>query len=240
MQAIAIRFRHPVGYPEAVRLQDALCAARIRGAVPDVVLLLEHRPVVTLGRRGRDSHLRVRPDELAARGIDFAVAGRGGDVTYHGPGQIVIYPILQLEPRISGAHGYLWQLEEIALRTASAFGVRAFRREGLSGAWTDRGKLAAVGFRIRRWVTSHGMSLNVSPDLAGFDLMAPCGLAGEPVTSLAAILGPDCPPTPAVAEVMARQAQTTLRLPLRLSWADEIADPEPLAEILSRCLSVPP
>lgn len=174
-------------------LQETLVEARLANEIPDVVLLMQHPPVVTLGRRARDKHLLVSPEALAERGIDFLVSARGGDVTYHGPGQAVIYPILKLGTREADAHGYLWNLEEAAIRTAADFGIPAFRREGKSGAWTDGGKIAAIGFKLRRWVSFHGMSFNVDVDLSGFDLMVPCGLVGELVASLESLSENSCP-----------------------------------------------
>jgi lipoate-protein ligase B len=202
MDGLRCRVEHPVRFADAERLQARLTEARIANRVPDVLLLMQHRPVVTLGRRARDRHLLLPPAALRARGIDFAVASRGGDVTYHGPGQWVLYPILRLDARTSGLHGYLYSLEDIALGCARACGVEAFRRPGKSGAWSNAGKIAAIGFRIRRWVTSHGMSFNVDVDLSGFDLMVPCGLAGEPVTSLRQILGDACPTRNQVADLL--------------------------------------
>ncbi len=185
-------------------VQDVLVAVRQAGSIPDAVLFCEHAPVVTLGRRGRDAHLKLTPADLARRGIACHVAPRGGDVTFHGPGQVVMYPILRLGDCEADARGYLHNLEEIALRTAADFGVAAFRRPAKNGAWTAAGKIAAIGFRLQRWVTSHGMSFNVSVDLAGFGTIVPCGLAGEPVASLQAILGARCPAVPEVRAVMAR------------------------------------
>ena len=201
---IAILFPKPVPYAAATALQETLVAARIADAIPDTALVLEHPPVVTLGRRARDRHLLVAPEQLRARGIDFHVAARGGDVTYHGPGQVVLYPVLKLGGSEADSHGYLWNLEEIAIRTAADFGVNAFRREGMSGAWTAAGKIAAIGFRLRRWVSFHGMSFNVDVDLAGFGTMVPCGLEGEPVASLRTVLGDGCPSPEAVRSAMVR------------------------------------
>jgi lipoyl(octanoyl) transferase len=211
MDGLRCRVEHPVRFADAERLQARLTEARIADRVPDVLLLMQHRPVVTLGRRARDRHLLLSPAALRARGIDFAVASRGGDVTYHGPGQWVLYPILRLDARTSGLHGYLHSLEEIALACARACGVEAFRRPGKSGGWTNAGKIAAIGFRIRRWVTSHGMSFNVDVDLSGFDLMVPCGLAGEPVTSLRQILGDACPARNQVADLLEELAGRVFR-----------------------------
>ena len=197
-RARAIVFDAPVPYADGLRIQERLVADRQAGRIPDTVLFLEHRPVVTAGNRGRTQHLLVAPEELAHRGIDYFVASRGGDLTYHGPGQLVMYPVLQLGGREADAHGYLNNLEEIAIRTAASFGVEAFRRAGMNGAWTQAGKIAAIGFRLKRWVTCHGMSFNVRVDLAGFQTIVPCGLVGEPVASLETLLGPSCP---SVAEV---------------------------------------
>lgn len=197
--AIGIFLSGPVRYAAASRLQEEILLARIADEVPDVVLQMQHFPVVTLGRRGRDEHLYRTPEALRELGIDFHVAPRGGDVTYHAPGQIVLYPILRLDAGRTGSHRYLHQLEEIAIRTAAAFQVDAYRQEGKSGAWTSSGKIAAIGFRIRRWVTYHGLSLNVDPDMTGFGFMAPCGIADEPVASFRGILGDGCP---AISDVM--------------------------------------
>lgn len=221
MTAIIVSFDRPVSFGRADRIQRDLVSARIDDAIPDVVLMLEHKPVVTLGRRAQVRHMRVTREALAAHGIDFAVASRGGDATYHAPGQLVVYPILKLDATTAGAHGYLHGLEEVAIRTAAAFGVNAFRRPGLSGAWAPSGKIAAIGFRLRHWVTQHGMSFNVNLDLSGFDLIVPCGLAGEPVSSLKQVLGDACPPVSVVADRMAAAVETAFRRPLRRFGSNE-------------------
>lgn len=215
--ADGIYFDQPIRFADGVRLQEQLVARRQADEIPDTILFLEHTPVVTLGRRGRDQFLLRPADDLRALGVEVERASRGGDVTYHGPGQLVIYPILQLDPR-AGAHGYLWSLEEIAIRTAASFGLKAYRRAGMNGAWTDGGKIAAIGFHLKRWVTMHGMSLNVNLDLRGFSYIVGCGLVGETVTSLAEQLGSRCP---TVAEVRTRAA-------------------EHFAEVLNRKLSLRP
>jgi len=207
--AWAIRFTSPIPYDRGVAFMEALHAARVADEIPDTLLLLQHTPVVTLGRRGRDGHLLCTAEALAARGIALRVAGRGGDATYHGPGQWVLYPIIRLGGAVADAHSYLWRLEEVAIRTAGAFGVVAYRRAGMSGAWTDAGKIAAIGFYIRRWVTLHGMSFNVAPDMSGFETIVPCGLVGEKVASLATILGRS-PPLDAVGHGLLEQAEVVL------------------------------
>ncbi|NCC52215.1 MAG: lipoyl(octanoyl) transferase LipB [Spartobacteria bacterium] len=200
--AWAVFFDEWQPYGACARLQQRLVEARQQDHIPDVVLFVEHPPVITLGRRGRDNHVVSLPGHLKADNIEVVRAGRGGDVTYHAPGQLVMYPILRLMRRGGLAHGYLHALEEIAIRTTGDFGVKARRREGKSGAWSEKGKLAAIGFRVQRSVTSHGMSFNVNPDLSGFRHIVPCGLAGEPVTSLEEHLGNACPPISGVRAVM--------------------------------------
>jgi lipoate-protein ligase B len=204
MSAWAIYFENPQPYQACAQLQDRLVAARIAGKIPDLVLFVEHPPVVTLGRRGRDNYVKVSREDLAARGIALVHSSRGGDVTYHGPGQVVMYPIMQLGDAEADARGYMGNLEEIAIRTAADFGVKAFRREGMNGAWTDAGKIAAIGFRLQKWVTSHGLSFNVDVDLSGFETIVPCGLEGEPVTSLKFILSSACPALAGVRKSMTR------------------------------------
>lgn len=204
MKAWAVCFDAPLSYARGVQIQERLHAARLADQIPDVVLFLEHTPVVTLGQRGRNDGVRVSEEHLRKLGVDLARASRGGNVTFHGPGQCVMYPILRLGSHEADAHGYLHNLEEIAIRTAADFGVAAYRREGKNGAWTDDGKIAAIGFRLKRWVTLHGMSFNVNLDLTGFDLIIPCGLVGERVSSLQRSLGEKAP---TVEQVRDRLAQ---------------------------------
>ncbi len=214
MSALAIYLDAPVRYAEGVRLQEALRQARLADQISDTVLFLEHRPVITLGRRGRANFLLASREELERRGVDLALSSRGGDVTYHGPGQLVMYPILKLGSTDADAHGYLNNLEEILIRTASAFGVDAFRRKGMNGAWTQQGKIAAIGFALKRWVTMHGASFNVNLDLAGFSLIVGCGLVGEKVSSLREILGEGGPSIIEVREQMVRCFSEVMKRPL--------------------------
>ncbi len=189
MNAWAVIYESAQPFPLMAAAQEQLAVARFEERIPDTFLFLEHAPVVTLGRRGRTEHLLVSPEALRARGIALHKASRGGDITYHGPGQLVLYPILRLGALNADAHGYLHNLEEVAIRTCADFGVTARRVTGKSGAWTDAGKIAAIGFHLRRGITLHGMSFNVCPDLSGFETIVPCGLRGDPVTSLHSILG---------------------------------------------------
>jgi len=191
--AYSISFSDPVPYQVGLDMQRRLLKARQENRIPDTVLILQHQPVVTLGNRGRDNYLLKTEEEYRDLGIELFHAERGGDVTYHGPGQWVLYPILHLGGNEADSHGYLSNLEEVAIRTLGVFGIEGFRKEGKSGAWTEAGKIAAIGFRLKRWVSFHGMSFNVSLDLSGFQTIVPCGLVGEPVASLKTILGDACP-----------------------------------------------
>lgn len=230
--AFAVYFNKPFPYMEAMSLQERLVAARISGAIPDVVLFLEHSPVITLGVRARERHVLLPREELVKRDIQVAQTSRGGDVTWHGPGQLVMYPIMKLGEKEEDAHGYLHNLEEIAIRTACDFGVSVFRRKGMTGVWTRPGKLAAIGIRLKRWVTFHGISLNVSPDLSGFEAIVPCGLTGEPVTSLRVLLGQDCPSVVDVRERMTRHFSEVCQRELQQYYAGRSA-PSELGRIMA-------
>ena len=172
-------------YAEALALQRSLVEERKAGTVDDLLLLVEHPHVLTLGVRGDGgrSHVLATAEALAARGIDIHETGRGGDITYHGPGQIVGYPIIDLKPDRLDVHRYVRDLEEVLIRTVAEYGIEAGRVEGLTGVWVGQEKLAAIGVRISRWVTSHGFALNVDTDLSYFRHIVPCGLS-KPVTSM--------------------------------------------------------
>jgi lipoyl(octanoyl) transferase len=178
-----------VDYAEAHRLQKELQGQRVRGEVGDLVLLLEHPPVLTMGRSAKAQHVLVAPEVLEARGIQVHEVGRGGDVTYHGPGQLVAYPIIDLKPDRKDVRKYVASLEETMIRTCADFGLAAGRIEGLNGAWIGERKVGAVGVRISRWVTTHGLALNVNSDLRQFEMIVPCGIEDKGVTSVSAELG---------------------------------------------------
>lgn len=187
---LVVRWLGTVPYRDAVLMQEELVGARRRGAAPDTLLLLEHPPVVTLGRSARPEHVLADRGRLRALGIELCESGRGGDVTYHGPGQLVGYAVVALPAGRRDAHRYLRDLEEALVRVSADHGVRAERIPGLTGIWAGGRKLAAIGVRISTgWITSHGFALNVSTDLAGFDTIVPCGLHDRGVTSLLALTG---------------------------------------------------
>ncbi len=195
MTTLDVRRLGRVGYGEALTLQQRLVDERREGRVGDVLLLLEHPHVITLGARsdaGR-SNVLATPERLASLGVEQFDTGRGGDVTYHGPGQLVAYPILDLRPDRQDVHRYVRDLEEVMIRTTAAFGIEAGRIPGLTGAWIRGSKIGAIGVRISRWITSHGFAYNVSTDLEYFNLIIPCGIRDHGVTSLARLLGHGVP-----------------------------------------------
>jgi lipoyl(octanoyl) transferase len=173
-----------IPYAEAHALQRDLVEARKAGHIHDTLLLLEHPPVLTLGRGAKADNILFGRDVLAAQGVSVEEVGRGGDVTYHGPGQLVGYPIIDLHPDRLDVRKYVASLEETMIRTAAEYGVTAERKEGLNGAWVGDNKLGAVGVRISRWVTMHGFALNNTTELSHFQLIVPCGISDKGVTSL--------------------------------------------------------
>jgi lipoyl(octanoyl) transferase len=194
-----------IGYAEAAALQERLVTARKLGAVPDLLLFCEHPHVITLGRNGKRENLRVPEDVLSRQGVEFHHTNRGGDITYHGPGQVVGYPILDLNGIRRDVVWYVRQLEQYMIQATSCCGIEAFRVPGCTGVWVKGSmatagtaasdplrpteKLASIGVHISRWVTSHGFAYNVSTDLRFFDLITPCGIADCRVTSLERLLG---------------------------------------------------
>lgn len=172
-------------YAEALAFQRSLAAARIAKRVPqDVLVLVEHPPVITLGRSTKAGNLLASSESLAARGVELFEVERGGDVTFHGPGQLVGYPIVDLSEHKQDLHWYLRQVEEVMIRGVAPFGIIADRNPGKTGVWTRDRKLASIGVHARQWVTWHGFALNVTTDLSYFDLMVPCGIADVSMTSV--------------------------------------------------------
>jgi lipoyl(octanoyl) transferase len=180
---------HVVTYENGMKLQQKLVELRQAEEIPDQFLLLEHPPVITLGRGGSLDNLLATPDLLRSQRVRFFETTRGGDITYHGPGQVVGYPILHLGEGKRDVRKYVTNLEEVLIRTVGAYGITAERVEGKRGIWVGNDKIAAIGVRIARWVTSHGFALNVNTNLDHFRLITPCGLRGTGVTSIARELG---------------------------------------------------
>ena len=199
MTSISVVQLGTVDYATALRLQQKLVELRKAGHIGDVLLLLEHPPVITLGRNAKAANILAAPEVLEKRGVEVFECDRGGDVTFHGPGQIVGYPIFNLrdfttpegERKTLGAVDYVRKMEEALIRTCAEFAIPAGRIPGLAGVWTEQkpAKIAAIGVHISRAVTSHGFALNVNTDLSYFNLIVPCGIESKPVTSMARELG---------------------------------------------------
>lgn len=186
MGELQVRRLGVVPYDQALAMQRALVEERRAGRVPDLLLLLQHPPVITLGVKAAASraHIVATPERLAELGVAVHETGRGGDVTYHGPGQVVGYPILDLRPDRCDVHRYVRDVEEVMIRVCAGYGVSAGRIPGLTGTWVGGEKIGAIGIRISRWITSHGFAFNVATDLDHFRLIVPCGIADRGVTSL--------------------------------------------------------
>jgi lipoyl(octanoyl) transferase len=188
-----IRFPDAQGYTAMLERQLARHKAVVAGQMPNALFLLEHRPVVTLGREAHAENLLLARAAYAAEGIEVIETSRGGDVTYHGPGQLVAYPILNLNEWKLSVGWYLRTLENVLIDLLAEYGLEGERVEGLTGVWVNGAKVAAIGVGLRRWTTFHGIALNISPNMAHFKTIIPCGIADKPVTSLASLLA--SPPT---------------------------------------------
>ncbi len=183
-----VAFLGSAEYSRTLALQLRVCECRKSGFDPDVLLLLEHTPTVTLGRNGHWHNLLVSDRELEARGIRRYEVDRGGDITFHGPGQLVGYPLMKLGPGERDVHLFMWNLEESLIRLLDEYGIEGHRVEKLTGVWTRDGKIAAMGVHISRWITRHGFALNVNTDLSYYDLIVPCGIRGKNVASMEVLL----------------------------------------------------
>jgi lipoyl(octanoyl) transferase len=192
---LEVRRLGTIGYQEALVLQRALVEERRAEKVPDLLLLLQHPPVITLGVKGDGgrSNIVASPERLAELGVEVSETGRGGDVTYHGPGQIVGYPILDLRPDRCDVHRYVRDVEEVMIRVCADYGIGAGRIKGLTGTWVGGDKIGAIGIRISRWITSHGFAFNANTNLDHFRLIVPCGITDGGVTSLAQLTGKAIP-----------------------------------------------
>ena len=190
MRSLAIRRLGLLPYAAGLELQERLVAERRADRIPDQLLLLQHPHVITLGTSSHSDHVLLDEAERRLLGIELFETGRGGDVTYHGPGQLVGYPILDLKPDREDLHRYVRDLEQVLIEAMATFGIRAARREGLTGAWVGEEKVAAIGVRVSSgWITSHGFALNVATDLGFFDAIVPCGIRDYGVTSMERVVG---------------------------------------------------
>lgn len=196
-------------YADGLALQKSIRAAVEAGDAPDTLILLEHTPVITLGRKAHEKHLLQSRSAFEAMGIDVQEVDRGGDVTYHGPGQLVAYPIINLTHWKQSVGWYLRKLEDTLIRTLDAYKLTGERVEGMTGVWVNDAKIAAIGIGVRNWITYHGIALNVDPKMDHFDLIVPCGIANRPVTSLRAIMGDAAPNMASVMDAYAAAFQET-------------------------------
>ncbi len=224
-------------YRDGLALQEGLVAARAAGAVPDWVLFPDHPPVLTVGRHPSEGNLVADRAELARRGIEVFEVARGGDITWHGPGQLVGYPIVGLDERGRDLHRWLRDLEEALIRVLARWGLAGERVPGRTGVWVGGDKIASIGVAVRRWVGYHGFALNVAPDLAGFGLIHPCGLRGIHMTSMVERLGAKAPTLAevrlaaarALAEVMERPEPEWV--PVERAWLAAGLNPPPVENV---------
>ena len=235
MTAVAITNLGRTRYADTWELQKKLWELRHFGMIGDVMLYTEHERVYTIGKSGDDNHLLASEQELSKDGTEVFHIDRGGDITYHGPGQIVAYPIIDLNNFVPDIHRYLRSLEQTIIVALAEFGIEAGREEGMTGVWVKGEKIAAIGVKVSRWVTMHGFALNVNTDLARFDRIIPCGIFHKGVTSMQRLLGREIP-LPSVREQLTKSFATifgaeTLELPFdalrnRIAAIDAIT-PEP-------------
>ena len=180
-------------YGDCCRLQWRLNRLRLDGEIEDLLLLLEHPPTFSIGKSGNLNNILVSIDRLRQEGISLFSVQRGGDVTYHGPGQLVVYPIISLRQRGKDVHSYVYDLEEVLIRTLSDFCINACRDKGHAGVWVNKKEVASIGLGVRRWITMHGFALNIDPDLERFSFINPCGYSDRGVASMSEILGFNVP-----------------------------------------------
>jgi lipoyl(octanoyl) transferase len=231
MKPLEVRRLGVVSYADALEMQRALVEDRKAARIPDTLLLLQHPHVVTIGvKKDGRRNIVATPERLAELGVEVFETGRGGDVTYHGPGQLVGYPIIDLNPDRRDVHRYVRDLEEVMIRVCADYGLTAARVAGMSGAWIGADKIGAIGVRISRWVTSHGFAFNVTTDLDFFRLIVPCGIADRGVTSLALASAT----VPSIEQVETRMVQHFAEVFGRVPH-----DPLPLVAPLERDSSMP-
>ncbi|TFH22043.1 MAG: lipoyl(octanoyl) transferase LipB [Myxococcales bacterium] len=197
---VRVEYWGPLGYAAALERQRGIVTARIAGVAPDTIVAVEHPPTITLGRNAPSTDVVATPAVLRERGIELVKTDRGGRATYHGPGQAVVYPIVGIADRGLGVKPWVAMLEEAMIGTLASFGLSARRRPETPGLWVGSAKIASVGLRVERGVSYHGVSMNIGLDVSGFDAIVTCGIAGQPVTSVAAEIGSD----PGVREASSR------------------------------------
>ena len=208
-----------VGYREAYHLQRKLLRSRLDGDTADIILLLEHPPTFTIGKSGKLENVLVSQTQLAREGISLFFTDRGGDVTYHGPGQLVAYPIIDLRNRKKDIHQCVHDLEEVVIRTLNDFSIEAHRDGGHAGVWARGEEIAAIGLSIKKWITMHGIALNVNPNLEHFSLINPCGFSDRKATSMAKLLSEDVPMEEVVPRLIAHFSDV---FNVHIEWGSDI------------------
>jgi len=183
----------PIEYTEAYNIQQRLWLQNYNGETPDTLLVLSHLPTYTIGKSGKLDNLLVEEDELEKQGLSVFFTDRGGDITYHGPGQIVAYPIMDLRKRGKDVHRYVHDLEDVIIQTLADYSIEAHKDKEFIGVWVGNEKIAAIGVRIRKWITMHGLALNINPIMEHFSFINPCGIVDKGITSITNILGYDVP-----------------------------------------------
>jgi len=210
-----------IGYSEAYQVQRKLLSCRWDREIADTLLLLEHPPTITIGKSGKLENVLVSPAQLVEQGISLFFTDRGGDVTYHGPGQLVIYPIIDLRERGKDIHKYVHDLEEVILRTVSSFSIDAVRDESHAGVWVNDEGLATIGIRVRKWITMHGFTINVKPKLEHFSFINPCGFCNRKVTSISKLLAEDVPMEAVIRRLIAHFSEV---FGTRIEWGSDIPE----------------
>ena len=205
--------RKPVEYSEAYKIQQSLWSQNLDGEAPDTLLMLSHFPTFTIGKSGNIDNLLVTREELQIQGIPVYFTDRGGDITYHGPGQIVAYPIMDIRKRGKDIHRYIYDLQEVIIQTLADFSIEARRDDEHVGVWVGDEKIAAIGVRVRKWITMHGLALNVNPIMEHFSFINPCGITDRGVTSITGILGHDVP-FDDVVEIMVEKFAAVFDVPI--------------------------
>ena len=208
-----------IGYRKAYHLQRELLRQRVNDEITDTLLLLEHPPTITIGKSGKLENVLASQAQLARKGVSLFFVDRGGDVTYHGPGQLVAYPIIDLRKRGRDVHKYVRDLEEVIIRTLNDFSINACRDRNHAGVWVRGGEIAAIGLGISRWVSMHGFALNVNTDLEQFSLINPCGLSDRKATSISNLLSQDIPIETVAERLLAHFSQV---FDSRMEWGSDI------------------
>jgi lipoate-protein ligase B len=222
-----------IAYGDAYHLQQKLLVKRLNGLIEDTLLLLEHPPTITVGKSGELENVLASPAQLAESGVSLIFTDRGGDVTYHGLGQIVGYPIFDLRERDKDVHHYLHNIEEVLIRTLNDFSIKSSRDSGHAGVWVKDEEIAAIGLSIRKWVTMHGFALNVNTDLARFSLINPCGFTDRKATSMARLLGSEIPMESVTGKLLAHFSKIfDVRLELRTDILERSNDESKTATLV--------